>query len=246
MATMVVQLGLATMPLGMERSSAALASGTTSGHVGVHAPGRGVVDHDGAGRGQPRRQGPRHGGRGGAQGEVDAGEVGRLGVLDDDVAVAPGQRRAGGAGGGEIPHGLHREAALGQDGAQDHAHLPSRSDDGDPHRPIVRDGASALRPRRLRPRAAGAPRARAPASARRRTRDRRPTGSPLASRETTTPRGMSSRATSMAVASPSMVGLVQTMASRMIPASMRSSSSRRRSCSRPMPSSGLNAPPRTW
>ena len=34
MATMVVQLGLATMPLGMERSSAALASGTTRGTSG--------------------------------------------------------------------------------------------------------------------------------------------------------------------------------------------------------------------
>src|SRR5580658_1673746 len=34
MATMVGQLGLATMPLGMERSSAALASGTTSGTSG--------------------------------------------------------------------------------------------------------------------------------------------------------------------------------------------------------------------
>src|ERR1700722_5498093 len=34
MATMVVQLGLATIPLGMVRSSAALASGTTSGTSG--------------------------------------------------------------------------------------------------------------------------------------------------------------------------------------------------------------------
>src|SRR5258708_10861926 len=34
MATMGVQLGLATMPLGMERSSAALASGTTRGTSG--------------------------------------------------------------------------------------------------------------------------------------------------------------------------------------------------------------------
>src|SRR5271163_529495 len=34
MATMVVQLGLATMPLGMERNSPALASGTTRGTSG--------------------------------------------------------------------------------------------------------------------------------------------------------------------------------------------------------------------
>ena len=34
MATMVVQFGLATIPLGMERSAAAFASGTTSGTSG--------------------------------------------------------------------------------------------------------------------------------------------------------------------------------------------------------------------
>ena len=130
--------------------------GHDEGDVGVHAPRRGVVDHDGAGGREPGRQCPRDRGRRGAQGEVDAGEVGRLGVLDDDFAVAPRQRRAGGTGRGEVPHGVHGEAALGQDAAQDHAHLPRCSDDGDPHRPIVRDRRVAAVPGLIRPRAAGA------------------------------------------------------------------------------------------
>ena len=73
MQTMVVQLGLATMPFGMRRRASALTSGTTSGTVGVHAPGRGVVDDDGARGGHLVAQLPGRGRAHGEQGHVDAG-----------------------------------------------------------------------------------------------------------------------------------------------------------------------------
>ena len=38
---------------------------------------------------------------------------------------------AGRPGRGEVAHGVHGEVTLGQDGAQDDAHLPCRADDGD-------------------------------------------------------------------------------------------------------------------
>ena len=143
MATMVVQFGLATMPLGIERQRFGVGLGHDEGHVGVEAPGRRVVDDDGAGRGQARGELARHRGGSAAQGEVDAREVGRLGVLDHDVLVAPGQRRAGGAGRGQVPHGRDGEVALEEDRAQDHADLAGRSHDGDAHRRILRDGGRA-------------------------------------------------------------------------------------------------------
>ena len=57
--------------------------------VGVHPPGRGVVDHDGAGRGEPRRERARGRATGGEQRDVEAGRVGGRGVLDDDLPAAP-------------------------------------------------------------------------------------------------------------------------------------------------------------
>ena len=72
MATMVVQFGLATMPLGIEAERVGVGLGHDERHVGVHAPGRRVVDDDGAGRGQARGELARHRGGRAAQGEVDA------------------------------------------------------------------------------------------------------------------------------------------------------------------------------
>ena len=69
------------------RASWALTSGTTSGHVGVHAPGRRVVDRRWRRRRRPA--GASSGdavGAGGEQGDVEAGEVGGGGVLDGDLA----------------------------------------------------------------------------------------------------------------------------------------------------------------
>ncbi len=99
---------------------------------------------------------------------------------------------------------------------------------------------------RLRLRPPDVPRAPGPGSARRRTRGRRPPGSPLAIRVTVRPRGLSRRARYMAVASPSRLGLVQRMTSVIPSASTRTSSSRTRSCSGPIPSMGFRAPWSTW
>ena len=144
MATMVVQFGLATMPLGMEASAVGVGLGDDERHVGIHAPGRRVVDDDGAGGGQA----------GGQRRETEAGAEHRArsmpersavsGVLDDDVLVAPGQRRAGRPARGQVPHLIDGEGALGQDGAQDHPHLPGGSDDGDSHAPSLRETEMAL------------------------------------------------------------------------------------------------------
>ena len=53
MATIVVQLGLATMPLGIEEVGS-VHLGHDQRDVVVHAPGTGVVDHDRTGRPRPR------------------------------------------------------------------------------------------------------------------------------------------------------------------------------------------------
>jgi len=82
------------------------------------------------------------GGRGRAEGEVDAFEVRGGSVLDHDFCVFPREGRAGAAGGGEIAHVGDREFALGQDGAQDDADLSGGADDGDAHS-LLRSGARA-------------------------------------------------------------------------------------------------------
>ena len=61
--------------------------------VRVHPPGRGVVDHDGTGSGEPGSEHPRRRRTGREQRDVEAAEVGGVGVLDGDLAVPPGQRR---------------------------------------------------------------------------------------------------------------------------------------------------------
>ena len=133
MATMVVQFGLATMPLGMWCSASALASGTTSGTSGSRRQADELsmtMAPAAARRGASSRE-TEAGAR--AEGEVDAGEVGRGGVLHHDVLVPPGQRGPGRAGRSQVPHGGDGEVALEEDRAHDHAHLSGRSDDGDTH-----------------------------------------------------------------------------------------------------------------
>ena len=82
MATMVVQFGLATMPLGIDASASALASGTTSGTSGSRRQADELsmtMAPAAARRGASSRE---TAGGGAAQGEVDAREVGRGRVLD--------------------------------------------------------------------------------------------------------------------------------------------------------------------
>ncbi len=110
------------------------------GDVGVHPPGRGVVHHDGAGRGEDRGQPLRRRAAGREQGDVQAARVGGLGVLDGDLTVAPDDRRAGGACGGEEPDLLDGEVPLEQDPAHHGADLAGGADDPDAdparHRPV--------------------------------------------------------------------------------------------------------------
>ncbi len=94
-ATMVVQFGLATMPLGMRPEVVGVDLGHHERHVGVHAPGRGVVDDRSRPRlGDPGRERPGGGGAGREQRDVEAGVVGGLGVLHLDLAVAEAQASA--------------------------------------------------------------------------------------------------------------------------------------------------------
>ena len=98
MATMVVQLGLATIPLEMLSQRLGVDLGDHQRHLRVHPPGRRVVDDDRAGCREAGRDLPRRRRAGRAQGDVDAGEVGRGGVLDRDLAAAPRQEAARRAG----------------------------------------------------------------------------------------------------------------------------------------------------
>ena len=96
MATMVVQLGLATMPLGIEARACGLTSATTRGTSGSmrHADELSTTMAPAA-----ATRGANSFGGGGAdrhQGDVEAGEVGGGDVLDLDLAAAPRQAPAGG------------------------------------------------------------------------------------------------------------------------------------------------------
>jgi hypothetical protein len=99
--------------------------------VGVHAPGAGVVDDERPGCGELRREGPRGGGPGGEQRDVDAGRVGELGVLDHDLLAAERQRRTGGTGAREEADPVGRERALFEQATHHGADLAGGADDGD-------------------------------------------------------------------------------------------------------------------
>ena len=84
-------------------------------HVGVHAPGRGVVDDRGARGRDPRGEGPGGGGAGGEQRDVEAVEVGGVGVLHGELLVAEAQRPPRRPGRGEQPELVEREGPLLED-----------------------------------------------------------------------------------------------------------------------------------
>ena len=136
-AAIVVQFGLAMMPLRASATASGFTSLTTSGTSGSIRQAEELSMTTHAGRGELRRQRARGGRPGGEQRDVEARRVGRRGVLDDDLAVAEGQRGAGRAAGGEEPDLVGREAALEQDLAHDGADLAGGADDADPgHRPV--------------------------------------------------------------------------------------------------------------
>ena len=129
MAAIVVQLGLATMPLGMFASAWALTSDTTRGTSGsmrhaeelstTMAPAaatRGAIDL--------RRRRPR-----GHQRDVDPREVRGIGVFDDDRATVPLQRRTRRSSRTEEPYVVSGELAFGQNRPHDRADLTRGPDD---------------------------------------------------------------------------------------------------------------------
>ena len=84
--------------------------GDHQGDLGVHAPGRGVVDHDRALAPRPSGRGPgTGGGPGGEEGEVEARLVGGGGVLDGDRRALPVDGAPGRAGRGEEAELVDRE-----------------------------------------------------------------------------------------------------------------------------------------
>ena len=133
-AAMVVQFGLAMMPLGRLPRGVRVDLGDDERHVRVHPPGRRVVDDHGAGLGDARREllGAALARR--EEDDVEPAVVGRRGVLDGHLAVAAtagcGPARAGG---GEEPELVNGKLALGQDAAHDATDLSRRAHDADPH-----------------------------------------------------------------------------------------------------------------
>ena len=133
MATMVVQFGLATMPLGMSSRAWALTSGTTSGTSGSmrQADELSIT------------MAPAAATTGASSLEVDAPAENRAMSMPDQSAVAASstsisaspKRSAtpGRPARGHQAELVDRELALGQHGPHDAADLPGRPDDGDLH-----------------------------------------------------------------------------------------------------------------
>ena len=119
--------------LGPERGRVRVHLGHHQRHIRVHPPGGRVVDHDSTGGRDARGEQP--GGRtaGREQRDVEAGGVGGLRVLDDDVLVAPGDRRACGAGRGEEPDLRDGEVPLEEDPPHYCADLAGGPDDAQTH-----------------------------------------------------------------------------------------------------------------
>ena len=187
MATMVVQLGLATMPLGMERNAPALASGTTSGTSGSMrqaeelsmtvapaATSRGArratrrpERSTGRGRcrrGRPSRHPPRRLHR-----RPTGGSSRRSGPRRDTAWTPPGNGAR--PGWRAEPHPPAQSLQRWRSAPANCTGRPGGRRPGD-------QTSSGRRPSSARPSVSSSAYSRSP-----------PTGSPLASRETTTPAG---------------------------------------------------------
>ncbi len=100
-------------------------------NLGVHAPGAGVVDHDGAGRGEARSVGAAAGGACGEEGDVDSRGVGGRDILDHDGVTGELERRTRRARRREEAQLADREGPLREDLEHDGADLAGGADDGD-------------------------------------------------------------------------------------------------------------------
>ena len=145
-AAIVVQFGLAMMPLRASRDRVRVDLADDERNLGVHAPGAGVVDHGRAGLGEARRVGAAAGGAGREQGDVDARRVGGRDILDDDGLPGELDGGARGARGREQAQLADREGPLGEDLAHDGADLAGGADDGDGESGIG-DAGHGCRPR---------------------------------------------------------------------------------------------------
>ena len=110
-AMMATQFGLAMRPrCAVERVRVHF--GHDERHVGLHAEGRGVVDHDGAARGRRARDAARDAAAGREEREVDAVQAVNGELLHRERAAAEMHRAPGGAARGEQAERSEREAAL--------------------------------------------------------------------------------------------------------------------------------------
>ena len=123
------------MPFGIESSASAFTSGDDQRDLRVHPPGRGVVDDDRAGGGDPGASSseaalPQE------NSAMSRPEKSALdGVLDHDLAAAPGQPSARGTRRGEEAHLVEREAPLGEDAPHHGPDLARGAENPDSHRP---------------------------------------------------------------------------------------------------------------
>ena len=118
-AAIVVQFGLAMMPLRASAIDSGLTSDTTSGTSGSmrHADELSMTTAPAAanfGASSLDEVAPAENER-----DVEARHVGRCGILDGDVGVAPRQGRAGRTGRREVPDLVDRERPLGEDPPHD-------------------------------------------------------------------------------------------------------------------------------
>ncbi len=137
---MVVQLGFATIPFGIDASAPGVDLGDDEGDVRVHPPGRRVVDHDGARGGDPGGELQRGRGSAREQGDVDAGEVGPDDVFHDDLGAIEAEGAAGRPGACEETHPLEGKSSLHKDGPHHGTDLPGGTENPDSHdRSLVAD-----------------------------------------------------------------------------------------------------------
>ncbi len=147
-AAIVVQFGLAMMPLTASASAPGVHLGDDERDLGVTTPRRRVVDDQGTGRREPRGVHLRGGAARGEQGHVDARQVLGLHVLDHHVGPAPRQGRAGRARGREVADRVDREVALVEQAPHDAADLAGGAD----HRDVQSHGPTVPSRRTRRPR----------------------------------------------------------------------------------------------
>ena len=149
MAAMVVQFGLATMPLGRSASAWGFTSDTTSGTSGSmrHADELSITTAPAAAKRGARAREPVAPAENRAMSRPAESAVAASST--DDLGALPRQRAPGRAGRGEVAQLVDGEGALVEHAAHDPADLTGGTDDADAHGPRLPAAPPALRlPRR--------------------------------------------------------------------------------------------------